>query len=527
MKIELEKILGELHSLATARGWQAVDELSAKLLSPEAAAAILIAQSSEGTAAAVRDWLPAILSEAKIETCALEGLAQDPAPALAANKIAAVFECGRMLAADEVEGIANAFFCRPASSYAIVFAGAEQIMSAEDLELIERAIWRLLVPEPKTDWNGQNLADYRCYLWSNLEVEDFLRARVERDKTELAAWFGNPIQQDEELARYQILSIINLAEAHIQTSDSTTKDSAHEARKLRNTQQLLTDVRQQLMRRLDTDASSIERQLVTSLQTLEHELKQGFLPYLQKQLPGIRIYSLKETEFRRYLHAYVSEEVARWEKKIRVELVARAEERIFDTAILFRGMDWKLVNDIASRHGNTQQYPNALLDQFANLKEIIMPQIPFAASTGSTEHDETDENWHIAILIPLAVVGSVVLMVGSMFGMLPGILAAGGGSALLLKKHANEKDKDYEASAQHAIRLAIRMMISAVEEETTHVLAPLRDYLSGEIKSLETLLEANLNELRKPTNIASASSLDLQTIIDLRSATMAQTEPLT
>ena len=187
-------VLG-VRDLAVRRGWKPVEDLATDILSARGAEQILLAPGAGVDATLLREWMVQVSAAECVAQYQISRIATAPHPTLFASKLIAVFECGRLLDASEVKTLVAQFLPRPLESFAIVFMCAERLETPRDLELMERAIWRVLVPAAKHDWRGQDLSTYQCYLWACAPPRNFLRERCERDRARLAAVLCRPTIQ--------------------------------------------------------------------------------------------------------------------------------------------------------------------------------------------------------------------------------------------------------------------------------------------------------------------------------------------
>jgi hypothetical protein len=161
---DLTAVLTLTRSMAAERGWVQVGDFLAGL-PVEGDDSVAVFEGEGVDATSLADWIAAVVGGAQVSARPLEPLRDDPAVALAANRVVMAFECGRLLKVEEVDA-ATQILSRPPESYAIVYVGAEAIRDLDELNLIERGIWQTLVGEPGVRWGGQDLAERRCLLWS-------------------------------------------------------------------------------------------------------------------------------------------------------------------------------------------------------------------------------------------------------------------------------------------------------------------------------------------------------------------------
>ena len=259
-----------VRDLAVRRGWKPVEDLATAILSARGAEQILLTPGAGVDATPLREWLVQVMA-AECAQCQIGRIATAPHPGLFASKLIAVFECGRLLEASEVKTLLAQFLPRPLESFAIVFVCAERLETPQDLELMERAIWRVLVPGARRDWRGQDLSTCQCYLWAGAPPRNFLRERCERDRARLAAVLCRPTGAADaaSLDRRRVVQLLDLAAAQIPTEPRRGDDQMAAPRQLRDE---IAQLRRRLARRLDAGASELSRRAVIALLEAERQL---------------------------------------------------------------------------------------------------------------------------------------------------------------------------------------------------------------------------------------------------------------
>jgi hypothetical protein len=527
MNSELTAVLSDVRALAEQRGWTPVVELADDLLSKKPGAAVVAAPADVDTTA-FRRWMAETEPNLKVTVLPLEGLSQDPLPAITADKVVAVFQCGTLLATDAAEAIVRAFFSRPAPSYAIVLSGAERIDSAEDLDLIERGAWRLLVPGPKPDWDQQDLLEHECYLWSAIGPISFLKPRVQRDMNALAAWLHNPMASANDLARVQMLYMLDLAEEFAYRSEAPAPgDTALWAQRLSHVRESLAQLRRRLIRRLDDDGSSIERQLTASLQTLEQDLLHNLRPYLQQRLPQ-SVSSMNAELLKMIMVEYITASTERWRGQAEQLLLYRSAEIISETKVLLQGIDWSLVNELAARNGSEQTYPEALLRNMMSSSELhlldtsgLEGSLPASLPRG-TGFPSTMRATVAGTLVGTGVLAVTTYVLG--FGPI-GLVAAGAAAVVSggIVKGKLEREQSLSLTETHArstITAVVREAISYIQEHTQQSFKPIREHIASELKALEAMLDRALQEVRHPADQAIPPNADRKRLDEYRRKVM-------
>lgn len=514
MSDTLFEVLESIRSLAVQREWGPVANLASELLSTASAPTILVACPHDVDGTVFKEWLSGVGPNLEALLVPLEDLANDPLPALKADRALAFFDCGHLLDAGAIEAINNAFFSRPVASYAIVMGGAEQLESEEDLNLISRNAWRLLVPEPKADWAGQDLLEQQCFLWSSESSKGVLSDRLEHDREALLTWLQSQPEQIEEMARQRTIYLIDFADDRISQSRTPEPATDNHRREIVKARETLAEVRRRLTRRLDADASSSERQLTASLQTLENHLLDGLRPYLQQRLPSTSTYF--EPELQRLLTAYIGDSSAQWQHEIGEVLSQRGRDILSDTETLLRSVDWDLINDVVAQSGKTQTYPEALLAAAAFGPGVIPLSEGQAQKSEGSSSAQTEA---FATAVKAAGAGALLTASWAVFGLIPAGVVGVILGALFVGRHRKHNLQKCELYGQSVIRGVIRAAVSNAHEQTHHALAPLRESLFGGLRELESTLDDALT--KELPNVAGPSSSDREVLDGYRHQVMA------
>jgi hypothetical protein len=524
MSTDWMHILVELQSLARQRGWDPVAALAADLLANRAAA-VLVAAPADVDPTSFQRWVTTYIPDSTVTVLPLEQLAQDPLPAVKASKAIAFFQCGSLIGADAVDGLVQAFFSRPSPSYAIVLGNAGCIEGEEDLALIERGAWRLLVPGPKPDWRHQDLLAHGCYLWSDSQPSAFLQQRLQRDMDALVAWLRTPLAHRDELARLQVLCALDLAEDFIYRSQtSAPQEALPPAQQLVATRDALAALRRRLIRRLDADAESIERQLTASLQTLEQDLLHDVRPYLQKRVPPQSVASTDMELLRTIIVEYITTNAEHWRSQAEQLLSLRSREIVADIETLLQSMDWSFVNAVAARNGDDQAYPEALLHNLmVNTEFRLLYPGSSDGSLISALQQVTDRRTVVGTTIAGALAGAGVLAATTyVLGFGPVGLVAAGAAAMLsgqIVKGQLERGQILALCETHArltIATVIHEAIAAVRQYIRQSVGLMSEYIAGELKALEALLDQTLDEARHPADQRVAPDPDRKILAEYR-----------
>ena len=508
MQTEISTVLQQTRDLAEQRGWGQVAELSTALCDDNGNT-VVIAAPAGVDATPLLEWAKSTLSGVEAKMVGLEGLAQNPAPVLSIPQLLAVFECGKIIEADAMEAFSSVFFGRPSSSYAVVLTGAELVDTPEELETAQRAAWRLLVPDPKPEWGGQDLLQQGCFLWSEGEPKEFLQLRAGRDKAALATWLKVPAKNAQTLERDAALYVLDLAETHLSRDSSALAldgQSDLEAHQLDSTLELLSNMRRHLVRRLDADASSLERQLTASLQTLEQNLIQGLPDYLHKQarLDG-------EADVQQVLREYISKGVSDWETTTHALLSRRGHEISGEVEDMFASVDWELVNRIADRQGKIEIYPQAITDKVMKSGSLRVT-LPAQLNAGLVGGNAPQSDIVRKVLGTMMIIGVSTVLLGP-----AGIVAGTVASVVGMRKAQRIGDeRRAEAFGRTAIHDVIGQAISHIRDLARTTIGPTRDAVNKELRVIEEMLDNGLSESRNALFTDGASNPDRDLLDSLR-----------
>lgn len=516
MKKELEGIFSDLRLLAHRKGWDTLDKLTEELQSNRFSLTILIVSSEGVESTSFCRWIKETTTGYEVIESAspLERLMEDPYSSIAANKVLALFECGRLLTADAVNALASIFFVRPSASYAVVYVGAEQIEDDEDLDLIERGAWRLLTPEQKAPSGKQDLLEHRVYLWSDSEPKEFLKNRILHDQEALTTWLCEPILCQGELERYQILSLINLAEDKLVTQ-TITKPAVLEVSldRLIDTDKLLADYHTRLVGRIKTDLVSVEGQLTTSLKTLEqdllHEVGSPLHEWIKEQSSQIDEGSVKS-----WVTDYIVRGIDQWKHRMSDLIDSRQTEIISDAQDLLEDVNWALVNETAKQYGEFSKYPEVLFKpiglkvwQAKEMKEADYPHL---------KGKDNSQTITRALGAGFVIGAATYLVLPATVAMIT-CIAGTAGAALLSKLGQRElvfgQCKDY---ADSVIKLTVQDFLSQVHQYTQNEYRQIPEQMSKQFQTLKKILDRGISEARQPGEKKGDRIQDLELLKDLR-----------
>ncbi|HEX5416280.1 MAG TPA: hypothetical protein VFZ25_11480 [Chloroflexota bacterium] len=514
------RILAELGRLADERGW---DRVRAALVGIRGAdpRQVIVATPSGVDPAPLQRWISRVSPGASLQTVALEALAEDPLPALAAERVLAFLACGQLLEARAVAALSEAILSRPRDTYAVVYGGAERISDAEELDLVERGARRLL----DADYGGApaaSLLDERVYLWSAGVPLAFLAKRLATDTDQLASWLSEVPTESAALASARLLYAINLADEQTATTAFSVRDAEVREQRVRHVRDSLAELRRRLLRRLESESGLIQRQLNASLQTLEADLLRGLRPYLESRLATLA--PRADAEFLRSLVVdYLREGTDAWQARTLSSLTAQSTDTLSNTRTLLDGIDWPLVNEVVTGNGSQRTYPDALASHLAAEARVTLPE------DVAEEIDAFHSRREAVSLADAARVAFAGSAVAATTWYLTGaqaiaIIAAGAsavvaGGILNVRLHRGQLLAELEPWARSEIKTVVRHAADRVQESAPRAIDAMRARLDGEIRELEAVLDDALARLRaRPSE---APTGDRERIEDLRQAALA------
>ena len=361
-------VLTRISALATERGWSDLTHFIEALPDSRDRELLLLAPP-DVDAQPLRQWIEQRDRTTSVEVGCLSPAFRDRTQVLTSNCVIAVLQCGELLSPDAVEAAA-AVVHRPMGTFAVVLVGAEIVRSAEDLDVVQRGIWRLLIGDPHVEWSGQDLAKHGCLLWSDHTVADVASAQVAQDMKQLEQWIQADRSEPDALAQMRAWYALDLAEQQLARHAATaTKPPAPGRGAISGLLAATDELRRRLLRRLDADVAVMELQVATSVQVLEQNLLSGVEEYLDQHAPE----PMSGPALTAAISAYLADGSRAWRDDA-VELVAARLSRTSDeTGDLLDAVDWEQVNAVIG-HTRRGSYPEVLLDQLAPQMPVSVPE---------------------------------------------------------------------------------------------------------------------------------------------------------
>ncbi|WP_182906767.1 hypothetical protein [Microbispora sp. H13382] len=454
-------ILAEIEALAKEHEWRATTAYLAALPS-DADPALLVLPSAGTDAGPLSRRLREAISppDATVTIRELESLNADPVPALAANRVVVALQCGQLLTSEAVEAAALVLG-RPAGTYAVVLVGAEIIHSEEDLDIALRGVSRLLFGDSGDD---------HCFLFTSTTPVPFLAERVARDQDGLTAWLTAGVPALGALRVVRANYALDLAEqdagAH---READRPDGDRTGRRLRIVREAVAELRGRLLKRVDADLATVERQIVASLQMLEQDLLGGIAAYLagHRQELAQRPAAVVER--------YIEHGVRDWRDRVVATVAGRIEQIDRGTQTLFQDLDWNLVNERVPR-ADGRPYPDVIVDRVRFRIQLSHDQMETVRRSGTSGRPQGGRSPEMPTTLVGGVLGVTVALTigtGGLGTAVAAALGATGGNLVgryLLGGQAEREAADYAgdlitrglASVQHAVHEQMRGAADAV-----------------------------------------------------------------
>jgi len=514
MSNEFREIFADLKALATQSRWRSIVNWIEGLQSEQQSQEVLILLAEGVNPTSFKQWMEKTVSQ-EVPCLSLEST-EKSFPAFAASKVIVLLECGRLLDASTVDAIHRALLERPLKSYVIVYGNAERIASEEDLSLIERGARRLLVASPQVHLAQKELSQYQIFLWGDGEPSSFLKNRIQQDQEALDAWVGEPLVCQNDLERYQVLTLITLAEQQIQeVSRGEFRGVDASVKRLTDTESELKECRQRLVRQIESDLDLLRRELTTSLRTLEQDLLHELGAYLQKQ--G------EQTTSQSPVAKFMSKGNERWQEQSERLLTSRINQIFLDARNLLKDVNWSVVNEVAVYYGKTAAYPAPLLQWLETAFQFPASDIPI---TNMEEHPtRVGESTQTIISSAGGAAGGVLLgsLTASLFGPLAPLVtpAAAATGALLAGSAAYQSQKakllsQYKGQSRTVIEKTISQFESEVNLHMQDLTRDICKQVSEKLQMLEDMLSHRIRELDKSIKLESSLETTGKALENLR-----------
>jgi hypothetical protein len=494
-----QTVVAEVAALAASHGWTNIAEFVAAIPGPnDPDVTILAAQGTDsGPLAAWIEEQGGAGTPVSAHASVLEALAAEPARALLPNRVLVALSCGRLLTADTAAAAA-AVLARPAATYRVLLTGAEGIRGSGELAAIERAVWRVLLAPDGAQWRGQDIAARGCLLWTDAATQGELRDRIAGDVAALRGWLAGPVAVLPDLERQRASTAVALALDALRTQAAAAADGPRDAAADLDTRQLadlaveVRGLHARLLNRLDSDASTTERQVLALLDGLRQDLITAAASErgLDRDQPARRV--------REWLTQ--ADQVV-GQQSVRTQADARH---------LLELADWDRMNQVVPSPGGCR-YPDVILDELGPQVSSLPPGTvpaggvqPRAGRARESVLDTLDMR-----TVAIAVVG-VALAERIGLPRVPIVAAAAatvlGGSVQRSRRRADEAQRQAEQAARASVGEWTANAGSAVLEALRGQASARRTAVDLRFTTLERALDERAERAERARQAAKATS---------------------
>jgi hypothetical protein len=489
--VEFHDLLAQAGSIAAERGWTAVTDFISSLSATDE---ILLFEAEDVDAGSLADWI-AGEAGSPVTIAGLEGLAGDFAAGLYTDRVVVAFRCGKFLTLSQIEA-AQQLMQRPPGSYAIIFTDADVVQDENDLNILERGIWQTLVGNPDIRWAGQDLAEYWCLLWGEPRPGGFMADRLERDKRMLREWLLPPDGARAGLAALRAGHAVDLAErAAALTGPALTGPAATpraESAGLRGAQKSLEELRRQLLKQLDADASYLDSEIEASLDEVRRQTRAAIARRVRQHGDA----SWTDQELGREIEGVVRLALDTWHEEIAATARERGRATQEAARKLLGGVDWELIDSVRDDGDGDGDggYPDLILTHIGILSQAVpaIGERPAAASLSSLPKPDarTTVVRVTASGAALAAVAAIIAWPAVVPVLAAGAAGAVGGSLLDRRLDTRSNHQAAEALAADAVNQAVNVMLDAAREQVRSGARSGRQALTADFRNLDDALHA-------------------------------------
>jgi len=464
-------VLAEVAGLAAEHDWPEVDAFLALLPAAGGPSPLLVAAAPGVDATAFAQWLRRS-GTAEVRATALDKLAADPGPALAATRSVIALRCGDLLTPEAIEG-AGVVLGRPAAAYTIVLTGAERIRTEDDLAAVSRSVAGTLF-----DQGSRRLAERSYRLWAAEPVAEFLAGRVTEDLAALTGWIREeppvPAALEEARAAYA-LELAGTEDAAGQAGRPSSADRVSDAQ-VRALRESIAGLRRRVLDQMDADAATLRRELIASLDTLNVDLHHDLDRAGSGRDPGSA-------------RPLVERRTARWSTETSQLIQARRERSQRNVLDQLDIVDWAAVGELAPRPDG-RDFREVVSEATAMRvvpppRPVALPPMSAPAAGGGSSPLRTAAIGGVVTAATLAVLGVAVvpIVVAGVAGMAAGVVVENG-----IGRYT--RPRPLAADAHGRIRAELAEAMSAATAELDRIERTARDAVAAEFTRVEQTLAA-------------------------------------
>jgi hypothetical protein len=356
MSTDLRSVLAELTERAERRGWAAVSAFVA-LLPADDDRRLTVLSGERSGADTFLEWLAGLDDVPELVSGPLTQDGDDSGGGmLTPRRVLAVLRCATPIAPPDLAAL-RTLRQRPHGSYLVVFVGAEQAATADELDLLERGI-RRSVPTLPGDAAYGPLAERGIALWASDPAAEVAQ-RLTADRARLLGWIqGDPAGDTTELARVRAEHAVTLAELALAAAPHPGRDSAHpddEGTRLRRLRAHLLKIHPAVLQRLDAEIGLLRSDIEASFATVRAEITDSTAQLAQT---GAVDHSVAG---RQRVDEHVLTLLRHWSGQCENDLRDGAKAVADGVARLLQSdaVDWELANQVVPRPSGS--YPHHLV----------------------------------------------------------------------------------------------------------------------------------------------------------------------
>lgn len=397
-----------------------------------------------------------------------------------ADRVVIAFSGTSLPSARLLRELAGGPHLRPTSTVAVLSCGVELAESEEDLNVIEGAARRWMLPPS----DSPNETSLNC-LWASQPVAvASIADRVEADCQQLMTWLKTPLTAEEtdELQRRRLLMAVEWVEARspAPVQEDSSKDF-HRA------QSALAELRAQALVRLRSDGDALENGIRVATDGMEHDLKAN-LPQFMARHAAQLANSNRADEL---LAAYCREAVERWAAQPRAAL-RQWDRTLAELDELVRSCPaWEFIRQVTGRNEYPEQIASILAAAHPELRPPVASPLPERPAPSST----TATSEAIAVALVGAMIGAgACAAVGLSAGFAAVGAAFGGAVGASIRRHQRHDRR--RAQIESSLQASIAEIARLVRKDLNSMVALCLGKLRGEIITALDEAAAALDEHR-------------------------------
>jgi hypothetical protein len=468
----LADVFARIATLAAADGQDALARIAHDSATADRAKRVLVVRWRPALAPELVAWLGSELAGTEVQGATARDLAERPWSAAAAHRLLAVLPCDDFLDAADYERIAQLVIARPAGSFAVVLAAEHY--DGDVVARSEAGLVHLLRPRVE-----------ELRLWTQ-HPAPAVAERNERDQRALLAWLGQPLSPEvrQELGQFHALVLLQVLEARAGKPQATAQ--APDRLRLTTLADQMRQCRRRLMDVIEQSNATVQRELTSSLGTLERDLLHRVRGDLRRNLRAARRAATR-AQLRSAVTQQVRERLDAWRDEARDMVLRRARELASDAEVVMRGNDWATVNELLARCGQPGELPRGLVAELrapAPARDAAMP-VDDAPATGQPRRvAAAPAPWLGAVCS-----GGLAAVLAMWLGPLGALV--GGGVGASVGAYAGERFTEPETTARELAEIEQRIVRTSrqLSEEVARTTRELASSLRAPVEQQFTRID--------------------------------------